>query len=818
MGKKSTKVLSGALATTSLLGGVMGAVPAFAATNVDAMYKSAFDAVMKAKEDKSQESIIAARKAINELTKHKELKGFVGEFSKQTDAVQQKLFEDFYSLLFVDGKKKDKISQGDVNKAREFVTAFDTFEGNKQYTASWSTAVDGFQQVLVVEANDAVVKAMTSKDEKDIKVAQELVKALATSTNADAKKEATKYNAILEVIDSKLVVNSINAINSTEAEVTFNKEVKEVKPANFKVTDKNGNLVFVSKVELSKDKKVATLTFFDKFADKGVYNVETSELEDVKGNKMDKATNSFVYLAADAAKVEFVSTTIAKDKTLDVKVTDKLGRDISKEVKIEFETSNATVINVDGKSVNEGSAIVVAKVKVGDAYIKTPQTTIKVNDKKASSFVGYYVYTGIAAENTDKFVELKEKSIETEMENTANKLALYYKDQYGQGVSSVTTFNGINNNAVAELTNLTPNIVIVENDGTIKPISVGEGYVKVVNGDVAQTIKITVKEKSKVASMQLEKSEVSIVNKDGVKTADINIKYKNQFGKEVENPSATAAVSVKSEDEKIATVQVDAKKVVKVTAVKEGSTTIEVNFKDGDLTVKQTLKVVVVKAGELSNYKVEAGTTKLDKGNINGDKEKLPVSTKVSVSEIDDKGNLIGKPNNVAFVEVDKDGKVLEADKQLLTINQANGEVKADKAGTTYVQVKVGTLVVNTLQFEVVNSASEATSVKFTNFALPALKTGENLKAKILENVKVYDQFGKAVDNVVLSIPDGGCYITNTTNGFKAEDPQGNLVVTDRTKDATADIVITKIVENGQVKNLLSSPVVVKAVIKGIAQ
>lgn len=336
MGKKSTKVLSGALATTSLLGGVMGAVPAFAATNLDAMYKSAFDAVMKAKEDESQESITAARKAIDELRKEKALKGFVGEFSKQVDGVQQKLFDNFYSLLFVDGKKKDKISQEDVNKAREFVKSFDTFEGNKQYTNSWSSAVDGFQQVLVVEANDAVVKAMTSKDEKDLKAAEELLKVLATSTNEDTKKEAAKFTAIAKEVQKEidkqkeeaaaLKVTSVSAINAMEQSadlanlpvnatinVTFNTELDKtaVNVNNFRVYEVKDNVpvaVAASEIKLSQDGKTVSVDLSKSSLNKAVAhkleikNVKSKDGKDVQSYVANFTTSKMAVVTAKNEK------------------------------------------------------------------------------------------------------------------------------------------------------------------------------------------------------------------------------------------------------------------------------------------------------------------------------------------------------------------------------------------------------------------------------------------------------------------------------------------------------------------------------------
>ncbi|WP_142413370.1 hypothetical protein [Hathewaya massiliensis] len=99
MGKRNTKILSAILIVATLFGGSMGTVSVSAVTNSDELYKNAYDCVVKVKGDKTQQSITAARKAIAQLSKENDLKGFVGEFSKQVDGVQQKLFDEFYSLL-----------------------------------------------------------------------------------------------------------------------------------------------------------------------------------------------------------------------------------------------------------------------------------------------------------------------------------------------------------------------------------------------------------------------------------------------------------------------------------------------------------------------------------------------------------------------------------------------------------------------------------------------------------------------------------------------------------------------------------------------
>lgn len=628
--------------------------------------------------------------------------------------------------------------------------------------------------------------------------------------------------------EDELKVKSVSAINSTQAEVVFNKEVKEVKPANFKVTDKDGNLVFVSKVELNEAKDVATLTFFDKFADKGIYTVEVSNVKDVDGNVMKTATEAFIYLAADVAKVEFTQTTVAPETDLKtvVKVTDKLGRDVSGEVLVEFESSNTNVVGNDGKvgvkaDADGESAIVVSKVKVGDSYVKSAPTTIKVKDALEATFVGFNIYTGVnTVGTTEAFEKLEadEKADFVYVDDYGNdgaatkKLVLYYKDQYGKSLPAAE-----NNLTV---TNVTPAIVIVEADGTIKPISAGEGYVKVkANDKLEHTIKIVVRAKSEIATMELDKTDVSVV---AGQEATVKVAFKDQFGTKVDK-----APTVKSAASTIATAT-PAKNSVVIHGVKEGTTTVAVSYKvNDDLTLKETINVTVVKAGELATYEAVVDATKLDVSGDNGDKDKLPVSTDVVVNEIDVNGNKIGavENTNITLTEVDKDGKAVAAGKELLdTAELGNKVVKAVNPGTAYVQVKVGSLVIDTLEFEVVNTKSTATTVEFDRNDLAYVAnydenkfsfklagstneyTHEELKKDLATIIKVKDQYGEIMDAELTIDP-----LFTNLNGLKLDST--GVKLEDVTKaTATLDIVVKEIkVGNGD--NLISEPVVIKVAV-----
>ena len=687
-------------------------------------------------------------------------------------------------------------------------------------------------EAAIKAAEDAItalpaVDELTLEDEAAVEAAQALVDAVlaldenAVVANVDVLEAAQAKIAELKTPVTELTVESVSAINATQAEVTFSKEVKEVKPANFKVTDKDGNLVFVSKVELNEEKTVATLSFFDKFADKGIYTVETSGVADTAGNTIETSSKAFEYAAAAVSKVEFTATTIAPTgsgttniKDL-VKVTDALGRDITKEATLVFESSNEAVVDSSTGALTAGSAIVVAKVKVGDTFVKSAPTTITVKAAAATSFAGFYAYTGTAAADTDAFAKLDaDKKIDyVYVGGAASKLGLYYKDQFGKSMAVAPKGD-------VTITNLTPNVVIVEKDSgdntlNIKSISAGEGFVKVKNGDFEQTIKITVRAEAKVTALAAEKTEVAVGTNAGVNSQTIKVAYKDQFNAEA-TPAATTLKATAADDTVVLATPANDGKSVTITALKEGATTVELSYKvDADTTLKQTINVTVTKAGDLSTYTVENAAAKLDVAGDATDATKTPEKSLVKVFATDANGNKInpitldGSTNKL--VAVDKDGK---ADSSIVEINGDNITVEAVKAGTGYVQVKVGSLVVDTLTFEVVDTTEVAKTATFDSVAIVLGEIANDDTVTLLDElqaiVKVKNQDGKELTGFDESKLAFEYTITNNTGLTLGGTANAETITALTEANASADIVVTKVTYNSGTANLISSPVVVK--------
>lgn len=607
-----------------------------------------------------------------------------------------------------------------------------------------------------------------------------------------------------------MMAQGIGAINSTQAEVKFNKEVKEVKPANFKVTDIDGNLLFVSKAELNEEKTVATLSFFDAFADKGVYTVEVSDVADVDGNVMEKATAKFGYEKADVKSIEFTTKTLATDDEIKdiIKVTDELGRDVTKEVELTIQSSKEKVINKNGIALAEGESVVVVGVKGTD--IKTTATVVTVQNSVKTTFVGYNVYVdgNNPADDTEAFLKLDEKDKMTyvAMEDADKKLALYYNDQYGDGMDAVTTNFTV--------TNLTPDIVIVNgDDGKIMPISVGTGYVKVKVEEVETTIKIEVKEKSKVTKLELDKTDLSVVEKATV-GQKFEVKFKDQYGGEITKiDDVDLKATAKVKDDTIAKLDKTTGTEFTVTGLKEGTTTIEVSYKvDADTTLKETVNVEVTKADDFAGYEAAVDTTELDLGaEDENNKNKAEDATKVAeitVYKLDAAGNRLDT-ETADLIAVDKDG---DADESIVKIN-TDRKIEAVNVGTGYVQVKVGSLVVDTIEFTVINTASTVKTAEVDSLTL-SKKISEvkkedndnNLEGVLKGNLTFRDQYGEkqtVEDNnitvdYVLTNADGVSYNGKEITGIKKD-------------KATIDITLTEVkTTNTGDKNLLAAPVVIK--------
>lgn len=165
--KKSVVMGTSAVLALSLVSPV--AVVSAKEQDSDQLYTLAYDAVEAAKNNGDQASVNKARKAVKALIGTK-AQWAAGEFSKQIDAVQEKLFEKFMDVLYYAGGiiKKDWLTIDEINTAEGLLEEFKTYEGNAPYVSCWSSAVDKHIQAYIYSAMEYYHRFEYTADE-DVK-------------------------------------------------------------------------------------------------------------------------------------------------------------------------------------------------------------------------------------------------------------------------------------------------------------------------------------------------------------------------------------------------------------------------------------------------------------------------------------------------------------------------------------------------------------------------------------------------------------------------------------------------------------------------
>jgi trimeric autotransporter adhesin len=670
----------------------------------------------------------------------------------------------------------------------------------------------------LVEADKAIKANDVATAEKFLGYAEGAAGKLTNEDlKADLTAEWTELKSDLEAI-KVAKVESVSAINGTQAVVTFNKEITEATPAHFTVVRKDDVNIraFVTKAEIGANKKEVKLTFASKLdADKS-YEVVANGVK-AGEEKVENSKAEFTYVKSVVTKVEFTSTSLAPTKNVKdiIKVTDQLGRDITSEVEFDITSSDSAIVDPTGLTADKGSDSVadtaIVKVTVKGTSVATPNTIVTVSGAAPATFVGFHIGATETAKTTADYRAKKAEDIVTSvsMGDSSKYLNAYYVDQYGKDVDAKV------GSGEATYTNLTPGILVVGADGKITPISEGTGAVKVKVGTVETTLNIVVKAAALPTTLTVDKANVNAAV--GAVSETFKVAFKDQYGKDVN--FASGKLSIKSADETIAKATTAAAGTVSdvtytVQAIKEGSTSFTVTYTDGSTKYEKVIPVTITKAGSLASYKVEVDHNALDKNAaVTASTEDSAVAT-FSVYTLDANGNKLQKLSAANTTLSFVDETATNAVKSKLSLADGTDTLTVtnalDSATTAQVAVKVGSLVVDTITFNLKDTTAVASKAVFENNALPTLAVGDTLETEVLSLVKAYDQFN-VLSNATLDIPSDGLVVTNTTNGF---DATSTVAVTDATKDATADVVITKIVENGKTTNLLSSPVVIKAVVK----
>lgn len=236
MSKKVQKTLTGAMAAMMATGVV--ATPAMAATNtnVDALYKAAYQATQKALTEKTQAAVNEARTAIKALPAN--MDWAIGEFSKQVDTVQHPILVNIVNSI----KKAEKEpTQANINAAKKAIPA----ELTPVWKNSYSSAVDKLQQDLQKRTLDAVKKAEADKTKASIDAARVLVKDVLTADSQALKDWAKTLSNRLDAIKLYDLEITKATLSKSGVTVEFKALDEAVRDAKVEVIDNNGKVVEV---------------------------------------------------------------------------------------------------------------------------------------------------------------------------------------------------------------------------------------------------------------------------------------------------------------------------------------------------------------------------------------------------------------------------------------------------------------------------------------------------------------------------------------------------------------------------------------------
>lgn len=761
--KEVKKVLGAALAAT-LTTGIVGTVAG--ATTVDDLYKAAYDATVNALNKKDQDSINAAREAINNLPA--ELQGFKGEFSKQVDTVQHPIL-----VTIVDSiNNADKsLKQVDINTARKAIPA----NLPAEWRNSYSTGLDSVQQKLIVKADEAVKKAQKSQAKADVDAARALLSEIATVENNDGVKTWVSTYEKDFMNSVKLSVDSIDVTGDKTVRVNFNKEVDAdtLSVRSFKAYEtESKKSLWVTSAVVSNDKKSVEVKFSSIFpVDKNI-TLEVKDVKDLSGKVMETSNDEFVYTKSEVSSIELTNTTFRPnaDITKSLVIKDADGKDITKTVSYEFQSSNDLVAkNGTLKTDAEGEARVVIVVKVdGKEVLKSEAYTIKVEAAKANEVQGITVYEVQAGKDFSTFKYDQVTKVDTIKvgETKVNNLAIFCTDQYGNAQTAVV------GNKITVVESLNPEVAVLNVDGTIKAISEGTASFKVKVAGIKDEFVVTVnvKAEAEVKSVAVDNSTV-VLAKGGI-NKDVKVSVKDQYGDKIKLVNLTPAnLKVEVKDNTGNYVAVDANLLAAgantddefVFTAKPGT---EIETKTYKVTYKATIdekdvdfttefKVQVKDSADFANYKVDSEVKSLDLHDSNLADDENPSKGTFHVYKMD--------KNNVEMAEI-ADAKV-----EILDKNDANKvgsffTAAYDAAAKEYVitanatakaenytvKVKVGDLVVDTYTLTVKDSARVATTVTFDSLDIKKsnieVVNGADTTYDVSSIVTVVDQAGKSVD------------------------------------------------------------------------
>lgn len=574
------------------------------------------------------------------------------------------------------------------------------------------------------------------------------------------------------------------AINPTSVEVTFNKAVEALAKADVTVTNKETNVKqLVKSVELSKDGKSATVEFYDALT-AGDYKVAVTDAGEATLTYAVGVPTTIVAETAqkfDASKTGKVAYKVLDEKGLDITATLKASE-------VTFQSTDSNVVDNTGAvkaTTTAKSAFVniIVKKEGSTTELKSERITVTTEVAGLKEITDYTV--GASADFTSPTYKQNTKIALGD----SKKLFVTGKDQYGETASTTG----------AKFESLDLDVAVIDaTTGAITPIKEGKFAVKVTVGNVTKTVELEVVATAKLTSLEADKESVTLSNEATV-PAKVKVVAKDQNDADFTTADYTADYTADATTEAgkaLVNVTLKADGTIEVSPKSKaaGTATIEVKHKT-DSTIKTVFTVTVEKASAVADFKVVGFEAKLDKFADNT--AKTPSTATLSVIPVDANGAQAGAiVTNDEYIVTDKDGKTVENAVK-------NNEIDAAKlpVGKYTLTTKVGTVVVATQEFEVVNTETQPT-IEFT--ATTVTNTNDdNLFEEVKNAIKVIPgTTAQETDNIAVK---GIKFVSTDSTIVESKTDAFATAITVK-KDGKADLLISEV----QLQGDTGEPYIVK--------
>ncbi len=307
-------------------------------------------------------------------------------------------------------------------------------------------------------------------------------------------------------------VESIKAVNAKEIEVKFGTEVKDLaelkenKSANFSVVEGSKELE-IEKVELSKDKKSATITLKNALVNKQAYVAHVKDVKSVDGKDIPKALEVIFFNDEVAPTVSTVST---PDGNVKVVFSEKLSGD------------EVTVV-INGKQIKAtpaGNAVTLTKAQVEDVVKNGEAFNVIVTGATDLAGNKMEMYEGKATYKVEKDVtapEVKDIKVKELVGGKATLEVTFSEELIKDGQGKVVVKKDgkvLPNTEIALTDDQTKALVTVPAALTEKETSVNLTVEFTAYKDLANNVGQKVSKEVNVDTAKFDKSVVRIINQD----------------------------------------------------------------------------------------------------------------------------------------------------------------------------------------------------------------------------------------------------------------------------------------------------------------